>query len=93
MPHEGKFVALRSPGSSQELELNWYPSSSKFYTKYRKGDEMDHLAVAVKDVGEAFEELVKKGVEVAVAPAKAKGVTEVYVKDTDGIWLELLPWL
>jgi lactoylglutathione lyase len=26
MPHGGKYVALRSPGSSQELELNWYPS-------------------------------------------------------------------
>ena len=93
MPHGGKFVALRSPKSSQELELNWYPSGSKFYSKYKKGDEMDHLALAVKDVSETFEELVKKGVETAVAPTKAKGITEVYVKDPDGIWLELLPWL
>ncbi len=23
MPHGGKYVALRSPGSRQELELNW----------------------------------------------------------------------
>src|SRR5487761_89821 len=44
MPHGGKYVALRSPGSRQELELNWYPKSSRFYTAYKPGEEMDHFA-------------------------------------------------
>ena len=92
MPHGGKYVALRSPGSSQELELNWYPKRSKFYSKYRRGDELDHLAFGVGNVEAALAKLVSKRVEVAVSLSKAKGVTEVYVKDPDGIWLELLRW-
>jgi lactoylglutathione lyase len=92
MPHGGKYVALRSPGSSQELELNWYPRRSKFYSKYWRGDELDHLAFGVGNVEAALAKLISKRVEVAVSLSRAKGVTEVYVKDPDGIWLELLSW-
>jgi len=70
--------------------LNWYPSRSKFYSKYRKGDELDHLAFGVGNVKAALKKLIARGVDVAVTPSQAKGVTEVYVKDPDGIWLELL---
>ncbi len=89
MPHGGKYVHLRSPGSPQRLELNWYPKGSRFYAPYRRGEEMDHLAFVVDDVREAFRELVQKGATVAVDPSHSKG-TEVYVKDPDGIWIELL---
>ncbi len=89
MPHGGKYVHLRTPGSTQRLELNWYPKGSRFYTPYRRGEEMDHLAFVVDDVREAFGELVEKGAKVAVDPAHSKG-TEVYMQDPDGIWLELL---
>lgn len=71
------------------LELNWYPKGTRFYTKYRKGEELDHLAFSVENVEKAYRELVKKGVHVAVRPSEATG-TEVYVKDPDGIWIELL---
>jgi lactoylglutathione lyase len=89
MDHGGKYVHLVGPGSSQRLELNWYPDGSQFHTPYRKGDEMDHLAFVVSDVGKAYGELIKKGAKPAVPPAKSKG-TEVYVKDPDGIWIEIL---
>ena len=89
MPHGGKFVQLRGPGSKQMLELNWYPEGSKFYVDYVAGDELDHLAFVVKDVKKAYAEVLKKGASVAVSPANSKG-TEVYVRDPDGIWLELL---
>ncbi len=89
MPHGGKYVHLQSPGSPQRLELNWYPSGSRFYTPYRKGEEMDHLAVTVDDVPKAFRELLRHGATPAVDPEHSEG-TEVYVKDPDGIWIELL---
>lgn len=89
MPHGGKFVQLRGPGSKQMLELNWYPKGSKFYVDYVAGDELDHLAFVVKDVKKGYAEILKKGASVAVSPANSKG-TEVYVRDPDGIWLELL---
>jgi len=89
MPHGGRYVHLRTPGSQQRLELNWYPAGSRFFTKYRPGEEMDHLAFVVDDVRKAYRELVRKGAGVAVSPADSEG-TEVYVKDPDGIWIELL---
>jgi lactoylglutathione lyase len=89
MPHGGRFVHLKSPGSPQRLELNWYPKGSRFYKKYARGEELDHLAFYVKNVRDAYEELTKKGADAAVKPSEAKG-TEVYIKDPDGIWIELL---
>jgi catechol 2,3-dioxygenase-like lactoylglutathione lyase family enzyme len=89
MPHGGKFVQLRGRGSKQTLELNWYPPGSRFYTDFAAGEELDHLAFVVKDVKRAYGELLKLGAAPAVSPSQSKG-TEVYVKDPDGIWIELL---
>ena len=89
MPHGGKYVQLRSPGSSQRLELNWYPRGSRFHTPYRRGEELDHIAFLVDDVEKAHCELLGKGAKPAVPPGRSKG-TEVYVRDPDGIWIELL---
>ena len=89
MPHGGRYVHLRTPGSQQRLELNWYPRGSRFYAPYRRGEEMDHLAFVVRDVRKPFKEFVRRGASVAVEPAHAEG-TEVYLKDPDGIWIELL---
>ena len=89
MPHGGKWVHLRGKGSEQTLELNWYPEGSRFYTRYAVGEELDHLAFKVKSVEKAYEILVGAGAAPAVPPKESKG-TEVYVKDPDGIWIELL---
>ena len=89
MPHGGKYVQLEGAGSRQRLELNWYPPGSRFYSPYRKGEEIDHLAFVVDDAEKAYRELIRKGAKPAVPPEKAEG-TEVYVKDPDGIWIELL---
>ncbi len=53
---------------------------------------MDHLAFGVGNVRDALEKIVSHGIEVAVSPSEARGLTEVYVKDPDGIWIELLNW-
>jgi len=89
MGYGGKYAQLVGPGSKQKLELNWYPDGSRFHTPYRKGDEMDHLAFVVADVRKAYAELIRKGAKPAVPPSKSEG-TEVYVKDPDGIWIEIL---
>lgn len=89
MPHGGRYVHLRSPGSSQRLELNWYPKGSRFFTPYRHGEELDHIAFVVDDVRKAYRDLVRRGAGTGVDPARSKG-TEVYVTDPDGIWIELL---
>jgi lactoylglutathione lyase len=89
MPHGGKCVHLRGKGSDQMLELNWYPEGTKFYTEYKSGEELDHLALKVKDVKKAYRFLIGIGAKSAVSPEDSEG-TEVYVMDPDGIWIELL---
>ncbi len=89
MPHGGKFVQLRGKGSDQTLELNWYPRGTRFYIEYAPGEEMDHLAFVVKDAAKAYKALIANGATSAVSPKESNG-TEVYVKDPDGIWIELL---
>jgi len=91
MGHGGKWVHLVGPGSRMKLELNWYPPGSRFATRYTKGEELDHLAFVVDDVTRAYGNLLGKGAKPVVAPAKAeRDRVEVYVKDPDGIWIELL---
>jgi lactoylglutathione lyase len=89
MPHGGKYVQLVTPGIRMRLELNWYPKGSRFYVPFRRGEEMDHLAFVVDDVRAMYKALLRRGARSAVDPQHAQG-TEVYVKDPDGIWIELL---
>lgn len=91
MGHGGKYVQLVSPRTQMRLELNWYPPGSTYASRYTKGEELDHLAFVVDDVERAYEDLLRKGAKSVVSPAKAKrDKVEVYVKDPDGIWIELL---
>src|SRR5439155_21834423 len=89
MPHGGKYVHLVTPRTRMSLELNWYPKGSRFYVQYRKIEELDHLAFVVDDVKAAFKAVTRAGAKVAVDPDRSEG-TEVYVKDPDGVWIELL---
>jgi lactoylglutathione lyase len=86
----GVFVHLRSPGSAQVLELNWYPPGSRFHEPYAMGSEMDHLAFWCRDARKDFARLVAAGAEVAVDPWDEGEWTLAFVKDPDEIWIELI---
>jgi len=90
MSHGGVWVELQSPGSPQRLELNWYPTKSKFFAPYRKGEELDHLAYRVADVDGTFHELVAKGARPEVEPFREERYAFAFVSDPDGIWIELI---
>ncbi|HEX9567205.1 MAG TPA: VOC family protein [Thermoplasmata archaeon] len=90
MNHGGVWVELKSPDSEQRLELNWYPTDSKFFTRYRRGEELDHLAFRVRDVNEAFREIVAKGAHPEVEPFKEDRYEFAFASDPDGIWIELI---
>jgi catechol 2,3-dioxygenase-like lactoylglutathione lyase family enzyme len=92
-PTEGQVVTLLSSGSTQFLELNWYAAGSRFGTPYSNGEDLDHLAFECDDLVKAVEELERRGVEVMVRPneiGKEVGWNEAFVKDPNGIWIELL---
>jgi len=86
----GIYVQLKSPRSAQRLELNYYPPGTKFYEKYRSGSELDHIAFWERDVDRRYEELLAKGAEKAVEPFSEDKYRLAFVKDPDGIWIELI---
>jgi len=81
----GEIADLKSPDGDQKLELNWYANRGE----YKNGDELDHLAFEVQDVDAALSELRSQGVEVAMEPFNAGNSRLAFVKDPDGIWIEL----
>lgn len=81
---------LTDPSSKQSLELNWYPKGSRFYGKYRNGSELDHIGFIVDDAVKWFKLLVKHGAKPAAEPFGDELETLAYVKDPDGIWIELI---
>ncbi|MHB1868661.1 MAG: VOC family protein [Nitrososphaerales archaeon] len=56
------------------------------------GDQLDHIALAVHDVAESVEEFRKKGVEIAKEPYLLQGSARkiAFIKDPNGIWIELI---
>ena len=92
-PTEGEVVTLRSPDGSQLLELNWYAEGSRFGPPYVNGEDLDHLGFEVDDLDAALAELSRSGVEVLIRPGEIGGEIgwrEAFVKDPNGIWIELL---
>jgi lactoylglutathione lyase len=88
MGHGGVFVHLKKTGSSQRLELNYYPPGNRFYEKYRTGTEMDHIGFWVEDVDRTYARAISRGAKRAAAPFSNNRERLAYVKDPDGIWIE-----
>lgn len=88
--HEGTYVHMRTPTGKQILELNYYPKTSKFYEEYVNGSELDHLGFYVRDVRVQYERLIKLGCEPAVEPFNQGSWVLAFVKDPNGVWLELI---
>jgi lactoylglutathione lyase len=88
--HEGTYVQMRTPTGKQILELNYYPKTSKFYEEYVNGSELDHLGLYVSNVREQYERLIGLGCNPAVAPFNQGSWVLAFVKDPNGVWLELI---
>jgi catechol 2,3-dioxygenase-like lactoylglutathione lyase family enzyme len=90
MSHGGKWVHLIDPETHQMLELNWYPKGSRFYENYRNGSELDHIGFVVDDVVKWFNLLLRHGAKPAAEAFGDENETLAYVRDPDGIWIELI---
>ncbi|HUI24259.1 MAG TPA: VOC family protein [Nitrososphaerales archaeon] len=84
----GTVVSLKSVEGGQELELNYYPKRNKYAIKYAAGEGLDHLAFKVEDLDVALAELGKAG-HPTVLKVKGSSSRWAYVKDPNGIWIEL----
>jgi lactoylglutathione lyase len=89
-PTKGEVATLRSAGSEQELELNFYREESPFWAPYSNGEDLDHLAFRVEDLRGTVEGLRRSGVKILVEPYTIGEWSEAYIRDPNGIWIELL---
>ncbi len=90
---EGEVAMLKSPGSDQLLELNWYKEGSRFGTPYENGSEVDHLAFGVEDLSQWISLLEKKRGKILFQPHEIGadvGWNEAFIEDPNGIWIEFL---
>lgn len=73
---------------SLALELTYWREKKD----WTDGDQLDHIALAVKDVSRTVEVLRAKGVEVAKEPYSLTGSSRkiAFIKDPNGIWIELV---
>ncbi|MGO9645260.1 MAG: VOC family protein [Candidatus Bathyarchaeia archaeon] len=90
MAHGGRWIHLFDPKTDQRLELNWYPKNSRFHETYKNGTELDHIGFKVDDAVKWFKLLVKRGAKPAAKSFGDTDETLAYVKDPDGIWIELI---
>ncbi len=86
----GVYVQLKSADSEQKLELNYYPPGKKYCEEYVEGSELDHLAFRCEDVRESYKNLLAGGATSAIEPWNEGEATLAFVRDPDGIWIELL---
>jgi lactoylglutathione lyase len=80
----GRVAWLRSKGSEQILELNWYPRKYKYGGK----SGLDHLAFEVKDAVAEYRKLSEKH-RGTIAPFGEGKWILAYIKDPNGNWIEL----
>jgi len=83
----GEFAELVSrEGELPNLELNWYADMKD----YKNGDELDHLGFLVEDAYKELERFKKLGIEIAKEPYESNNHVIFFIKDPDGIWLEII---
>jgi lactoylglutathione lyase len=82
------FVSSSKDRSGSGIELTFW----KDKTDWTDGDQLDHIAFIVDDVKKAVDEFKSRGVEIAKAPYSLSGSKSViaFIKDPNGIWLELI---
>ncbi len=80
----GQIAWLRSPGSKQTLELNWYPKAYKFGGQ----SGLDHLCFEVADAYKFSDKLTNK-YKFPIKPFVEGNWVLSYFKDPDGNWIEL----
>ncbi len=86
--NDAEIAFVRDEESGAEIELTWWRGK----TEIADGDQLDHIAFAVPDMDGAMAKMRAAGVEIAKEPYSLSGGKSriAFVKDPDGVWLELI---
>ncbi len=85
---KGEVVSLVDEASGFEIELNHYEKGSPYRTKFIIGEALDHLAFQVPSLDNALKEANEAGYPSHVT-IKTEKSRWCYIRDPDGIWIEL----
>lgn len=77
---------LEMLGTNHRIELTWWKGKSD----YSEGDQLDHIAFGVQNLSQSIERMKAMKVEVAKEPYSLGTSRIAFVKDPNGIWLELI---
>lgn len=86
---KGEVVNLASGDGGFNLELNYYAKSSRFNSRYTVGEGLDHLAFQTDDLAGLLAKAKEMGYP-QVLEMKTEQSRWVYIKDPNGIWIELV---
>lgn len=94
---KGVWVGLEDPRSKAKLELNWYPSGSRFAKPYRAGEGLDHIGFLLgrvpRETLEAeYSRLLQAGARPTDVTPESSSGWQACVLDPDGNWIELFRW-
>jgi catechol 2,3-dioxygenase-like lactoylglutathione lyase family enzyme len=90
MGHGGIWVLLRDPISHQQIELNWYPPGSKYYTPFVAGEGLDHIGFRVNDLAQVGRKIRAAGGKLVDQIRWRGKVVLAYYEGPDGLWVELI---
>jgi lactoylglutathione lyase len=85
---KGDAVSLETEDGGFTLELNHYDKDSPYFTEYRAGEALDHLAFGVEKLDDALQTAKANGYHV-ISEHKSGESRWAYIEDPNGIWIEL----
>jgi len=90
MGHGGVWVLMKDRTSHQQIELNWYPSGSKYATPFVPGDGLDHIGLRVNDLAKVGRQVRAAGGKLVDEIRWRGRVVLAYYEGPDGLWVELI---
>ncbi len=84
--NDAEIAFLETKGTNHRIELTWWRGKKD----YAEGDQLDHMAFGVEDLGKFMEEMKSKKVEIAKEPYTLGSSRIAFIKDPNGIWLEMI---
>ena len=84
--NNAEIAFLSIEGSNHNIELTWW----KDKTEYVEGDQLDHIAFSIENMDQFIARMKGEGVEIAKEPYVLGTSRIAFIKDPNGIWIEII---
>ena len=84
--NNAEIAFLSISGSNHNIELTWWKDKKE----YLEGDQLDHIAFGVEDMDEFMGRMKSNKVEIAKEPYMLGTSRIAFIKDPNGIWIEII---